>query len=270
MGKFFDDFLAAVPEADRSILNKYPNLRAGVDKFESDLATIAPFAQYGMQMQDWSKQNWDEQAGMTKAEKQLRDELTAAQAKLATAGAAGAAPDQIAALRAEMDNKVKAVENSALAAINGMDRFYSVTAKHAFAHKDEFGENLDPQKLMLFITQNKLTDPDAAYDRMVADQRAANAAKAKTDLEAKHAADITAAEQRGRDLAATERAMGPGGMLPTDQSGGIAGVTARIDKPVAMSEATQKAATDAKLGDGSLAALGYEAYRRGEFTTPVQ
>jgi hypothetical protein len=266
----FDEILKTIPEADQAVLNRYPALKASMVKLEDDLATVAPFAQYGMQMQDWSKQNWDEQAGMTRAEKQLRDELTAAQAKLATAGAAGAAPDQIAALRAEMDNKVKAVENSALAAINGMDRFYSVTAKHAFAHKDEFGENLDPQKLMSFITQNKLTDPDAAYDRMVADQRAANAAKAKTDLETKHAADIAAAEQRGRDLAATERAMGPGGMLPTDQSGGIAGVTARIDKPVAMSEATTKAATDAKLGDGSLAALGYAAFQRGEFSAPVQ
>jgi hypothetical protein len=37
-----------------------------------------------------------------------------------------------------------------------------------------------------------------------------------------------------------------------------------------MSEATTKAATDAKLGDGSLAALGYAAFHRGEFSAPVQ
>jgi hypothetical protein len=121
---------------------------------------------------------------------------------------------------------------------------------------------------MEYIAKTGATDPEAAYDKWVADRRKDLSAQAAKDLEAKHTADIAAAEQRGADKKAQELAMGPGGMLPTDNTGGIVGVTARIDQPAKVSDEVKAKVTDAKLGDGSLAALGYEMYRRGEL--PVQ
>jgi hypothetical protein len=65
--------------------------------------------------------------------------------------------------------------------------------------------------------------------------------------------------------------MGPGGMSPTDQTGGIAGVTAHIGGGEArISDETKGKIADAKLGTGQLAALGYQMYLKGELPGPVQ
>jgi hypothetical protein len=96
------------------------------------------------------------------------------------------------------------------------------------------------------------------------------ATQAAKDLEAKHAQEIVDAEKRGADKRAQELAMGPAGLQPTDGTGGIAGVTARVDAPVKVSDELKAKLDGAKLGDGSLAALGYDMYRSGQFQGPVQ
>jgi hypothetical protein len=258
----FDTILAKATPEDRAVLDRYPELQASVAKLEQDLGTVS---RYAGEWVGWQKENWDADAGMTKAERALRDELAAAQARV-TSGTESAA--DVALLRKEFDTKVADVEKKSLAAIEGMNHFYRAAATRMLPHQQEFKENFDPQKLMEYMQQNRISDPDAAYDKMVAARRTELAAQAAKDMETKHAADITAAEQRGAERKAQELAMGPQGMLPTDNTGGILGVTARVDTPAKVSDETKARVTEAKLGDGSLAQLGYEMYRRGEL--PVQ
>ena len=122
--------------------------------------------------------------------------------------------------------------------------------------------------MMEFMRQNRISDPDVAYDKMMATRRQENSAKQKELDAAAVAAQIAEAEQRGYEKKATEMSMGPQGVLPTDQTGGIAGITSRMDPPAKMSEETAAKVAAGKLGDGSLAQLGYDMYRRGEL--PVQ
>ena len=258
----FDDILSAAPAEDQTVFNRYPQLKQAVEKMESDLGTVS---QYAGRWVDWQKENWDAEAGATKAEKALKDELAAAQIKLAAGVRSGADAGTVDALRKELEAKLEESRKQSLQAIEGMNLFYRAAATKMLPHQQEFKENLDPQVLMKFMQANGINDPDLAYDKMVAGKRQELSTQAAKDLETKHTADIAAAEQRGREQAAREVAMGPNGMLPTDNTGGIAGITARIDQPAKVSDEVKAKLADAKLGDGSLAELGYKAFREGQF-----
>lgn len=265
---FFDDFLARVPAEDQAILNKYPELKASVLKMETDLDTTARYAGGWV---NWQKENWDPQAGMTKREKELLGEINALNASLAAGpSAAGPSAQTLEALRKELEAKIAGVGGETLKAVEGMNHFYRSMSAKILTHNNEFKETLDPQRVMEYMQQNKIIDPDLAYDRMVAGKRADNAANAQKELDAKHAADLAEAEKRGYEKRAQEAAMGPSGMSPTDQTGGIAGVTAHVAADPKMSDAVKSKMSEAKLGDGSLAALGYEMYRTGQLPGPVQ
>lgn len=263
----FDDILKAVPAEDQAVLNMYPQLKASVEKMETELSTVSRFAGDWL---NWSKENWDADAGMTKRERQLQQELEDAQGRLAAASVAGsgASAQTIADLRKEFESKLKETQTQSLNAIEGMNLFYQATAKRMLPHQQEFGENLDPKALMGFMEQHKINDPDVAYDRMVAARRSELAEKRQKELDEQHKLEIQEAEKRGRDKLAQELAMGPSGALPTDNTGGIAGITAHVSAPAKVSDEVKAKVSEAKLGDGSLAQLGYEMYRRGEL--PVQ
>lgn len=261
---FFDTFLAKVDQADKAVLDRYPELRASVDKMEADFAKSTQFNQAWL---DWQKDNWDAQAGTTRAEKAMSDELAAMQAMVDTG--TGSTAD-VAKLRQELDAKIKATETNSMQAIAGMNNFYRAVSNRLLSHQQEFKENLDADKLMQYMTANNIQDPDVAYDKMYAGRRAELAVEAGKVAETQRQADIAAAEQRGYERRQTEAAMGPGGMSPTDQSGGITGVTAHMGPVKAISEAEKAIVDSAKLGDLNLATLGYQKFLRGEYSGGTQ
>ena len=259
----FDEILARVAPEDRAVLAKYPDLQASITKMENDLGAVS---NYATKWVNWQNDNWDSQSGMTRAEKALRDELESAQAKLSAGIEAGASTATVAALRKEFETKLAETQKQSMSAIEGMNHFYSSVSSRLLSHQQEFKDPLEAPKLMAFMQANKINDPDLAYDKMVAGRRAELAVQSQKDLETKHAADITAAEQRGREQRSQELAMGPNGVMPTDSTGGIVGVTSRIDQPAKISDDVKSKIGDAKVGDGSLAQLGYELYRQGAFS----
>lgn len=264
---YFDDFLATVPAEDKTILDKYPQLRSSISTMEQNYATAARGVQA---WNDWQAKNWDDQAGMTRQEKALSDQLAAAHAKLETAVGSGDSATEVAALRKDFETKLAAVESGSYNAINGMNAFYGAMSSRLLPHQQEFGENLNAATVMKYMQENKINDPDVAYDRMFAGRRQEIQVQKTKAQEEKHAADLEAARKEGYDKRALETSMGPNGMSPTDQTGGIAGVTARIDKPVEMADNVKERIASAKSGDGSLATLGYELYKSGAFSGPVQ
>jgi uncharacterized protein (DUF3084 family) len=266
---YFDEILKTASAEDQAVLNKYPQLKASMEQLEGDVAKLTPYAQYGAQWRDWERQNWDAEAGMTKREKELADELAAAQERLTSAqtSGSGASAGEIAALKKEFETKLNEVNANAQRSMEGMNYFYGRAVTKLLPHQQEFGEAFDPKVLYEFMQKSGINDPDLAYDRMVAGRRGEIAATKQKELEAKHVADLEAARQEGYNKRAQEVAMGSGGMLPTDSTGGIAGVTAFMSKPATISDEVKAKAAEAKLGDGSLAAMGLQMLQRGELPT---
>jgi hypothetical protein len=268
---YFDDIIKAVPAEDRAVLDKYPQLKQSMDQLETRLGQVA---QYADQWASWAERNWDPDANMTRAERTLRTQIEELNQQIETAQQAGsgASSNDIAALRKEFSDKVAQLQNESARTVAGLHSFYQAHARHMLPHKEEFGENLDPAKFQAFIQQNLnqpwAADPDLAYERMVAEQRQANAAKRAQEQAEAHQREIEQARADERQKVMQEHAMGPQGVLPTDSTGGIAGVTSLTQKPATMSDELKAKLGEAKLGDGSLAAMGYEMYRRGEL--PVQ
>jgi hypothetical protein len=265
---FFDDFLKTVPAADQEVLNRYPTLKASTEQMERDVQLLAPHAQRAIEWDKWRDAQWDEHAGMTVVEKGLRTELAAAQARLNAGIGTRSDASAVIDLKNELQAKIDATKAESLRAVEGMNYFYNVVSNRLLPHQKEFGENLDSQKLMDYMTASKINDPSVAYDKMVAGRRTELAAKAEQDRTAAQQTALEAAKKEGYEQAARERAMGPGGMSPTDQTGGIAGITAHVAPQATISDEVKAKAAEAKLGDGSLAALGHEMYRRGQL--PVQ
>lgn len=264
---YFDDILAKVTAEDRAILDKYPELKASMNDLETKLGEVSRYAGSWI---DWQNKNWNSDLGMTNAEAELRSRLADAETRAAAAGTrgAGGVDDQvIASLKKDLsDTQAKLANNEKT--LGGINIFYDSIYRHAFSHKDEFGESLDNRQLLKYMQDNGINDPDVAYDKWVAPRRAEIAAQKAKDLEAQHQEAIKAAEKRGYEQRAQEAAMGPGGVLPTDSSGGIAGISARLDNAPKISDEMKARIQEARPGDGSLAALGYEMYRKGEL--PVQ
>jgi hypothetical protein len=257
----FDEILAKVDAADRTVLDKYPELRQRFDTLETERATAA--RKIG-EWNGWIERNWDAAAEMTKSEKALQAQLAAANARLVDIPA-GTDADEIAKLRQEITDKAKNTETALLNSVNGMNIFYRTVADHQMGHYTEFGKSLNSQELMDYMTAQRINDPEIAYDKMMAPRRAEIATQRTKELTEKHAADIEAARKEGYEKHAQETAMGPGGMIPTDSTGGIVGVTSHTVQPAKLTDETTKRFAEAKPGTGELAALGYEMYRQGAF-----
>jgi hypothetical protein len=264
---FFDEFLKTVPAADQEVLNRYPALKASTEQMERDIQVLAPHAKTGIEWESWKTKNWDDTAGMTRAEKELRSELAAAQARVTAGTGSNADVNAVAAqLRKEMADQVKAVQENSAKQLSGMHYFYRAAANHLLPHQQEFGENLDPQVLIDYMTTNHIQDADVAYDKMVAGKRAEISTKREGERQVQQKADLEAAEKRGYEKAAQERMMGNAGMSPTDQTGGITGITAHVGgKALTVSDEEKSIIANAKLESGELAKLGYKMYLRGDF-----
>lgn len=265
----WDEMIKAVPVEDRTALDRYPQLKASMDQLEVASAQLAANKQ---QWDKWVSENWDPTTNTTRREAALLNELATVNAKVVELESApnrsGADADELAKLRKEVEDRVKSLETGSLAAIEGMNRYYRAAATRVLPHFQEFKENFDPDKLLTYMRENRLNDPDTAYDRMVAPRRAELAAQHQKDLDEKHQKEIEAAREEGYQKKAQEIAMGPQGVLPTDQTGGIAGITSRMEPPAKISDDVKTRLSEAKLGDGSLAQVGLEMFRRGEL--PMQ
>lgn len=264
----FDEILQKVSEEDRAVLNKYPDLKATVETLEQEYGKLA---QYANQWTNWADNNWDSEAGMTRAEKELRDEIERLSAEIEAAKSPGSTTSNadLTELRKEFDQKISQLQAESSRTVEGLHRFYQSYARHLLPHQQEFGENLDPAKFLEFMESHRgeawASNPDLAYDQMVAERRRQLAEKREQERLEQHQKEIEEARADERKKVMQEVSMGPQGVLPTDSTGGIAGVTSPINnKPAELSEELKSKLADAKLGDGSLPTIGFELYRRGE------
>jgi hypothetical protein len=242
----FDTLIKGVPAEDRAVLDKYPDL----------MNTMNALEEGGAKYSTWYVNNWDPIHEMTKSEaEELRLKLEAAPPnpvnEIATTD-----------IQKMIDDRLKAQAEEFNRTISGMDNFYSAAHKLGFAHKDEFGKPLDDRQLLEYMGKNHIQDPTLAYERMVAADRATIAEAKEKERQELHVKELQEAEERGANRVRQEVTMGVGGMLPTDDAGGIVGVTHIAPSGTVPKDLLDQTA-GMKLTDPRLAAAGLKAAREG-------
>jgi len=279
----FDELVAKVGEEDRLVLAKYPELQSTVAKLESDYHEADRLLK---EWETWKAANWDEKNQATKQTVEAYSQLTTAQQRITELETAGATDmtweDLQAKVRAEAESVVapklgeyvtaKQHQEQINALANGMEVMFSKTAPLLLKHQREFSEDLDPQQVFKYMQENRVNDPTAAYDQMVAPRRAEAQAASQKALEEKHLKDIEEAREAGAKAKAEELAMSPTGS-PTDM-GGPAPMVGQLDRlrmaDGAPSDGLPEAVQKARLGDGRTAQAAYDDWRKSKAATTVQ
>lgn len=290
----FDDILAKADAVDKSVLEKYPQLKAAVDELDTikpqltELSTKFTDADTRLKgFETWAQTNWDYTQNKTKAqiaaEQQVAELRNAKDSDmtfeeilegLKTQGIV--TKTDIEPVVTEAVNKVtggfaKAEQLNGLA--NGSMALYSEMTPLLFQHKDEFGEILKPNDLIKFMNDKRIDNFQLAYDQMVSPRRTEAQQKAAAEATAKHQEEIAAAEKRGEEKARQAVAMGVDGRIPTDL-GGTPPVMGHLQR--AFNERGQAAKGDevktdsSKLGDLVTAQMGVEDLLKERATRAVQ
>jgi hypothetical protein len=280
----FDQILQDIPQEDRAILVKYPQLKTAVEDLETK----------NTNWNQWATENYDFQSNATKAEVELRSQLESeTQRALALEQQVGTGDDmtfeQIEAdlnrrgyiKKADVDSAIaphlKAVEDKANTAVNqtavGMQFLYTKVTPMVIDHSREFpNETLDLDKFFKHMEDTKsYGNPKAAYDAFVAPQREAARQKAAEALATKHKEELEsatkAAEEKGRKEALEQSGMS---RLPVDQRGPSEGMSpnqSRIIAAAKKEDGSFVVPKEAELGDGSLAVIGAEMLRAGKLSS---
>lgn len=272
----FDEILEGVAEDDREVLAKYPDVKKKIEEADNLVS----------RWEAWKNQAWDDTANMTKAESEARRELARYQERVAALEALGGEEMGFDNILAELKKSGTFLTKEDLKSLNdpknpesfvdrksfetslqqqafGTEYFYGSTAHLPVQHKDEFGEVFKLKDLFEYMNKNKIMDPEAAYEKMVAPKRdearkAAEEAREK-DIEAK----IEAARSEERTKVLRERGQLEG-RLPTDNGTAPVGHLQASAMRSAQEGKEPEIPREMKLGDSRLAQLGYEEYLKNK------
>jgi hypothetical protein len=226
----------------QSLATKYPVLKDSVmaqsdysrrmDEVRDKLKEAEANAQALKGWESWRDENYDDQAKATKAEialraqaQQLQEKLNAIEGNEMTAEQMQAHLDSLLAGKGYMP-KAEVEKVLADKTKEFDDRLFAVTSLTSalvplsIKHLQEFGEALDTEKMFKIGNEQKLTDPTAAYNAMVADARAER-------TKAEHAKAIELAREEGRKEAVQNLNLGENGRFPSDNGEPVMSITQR-------------------------------------------
>lgn len=283
MGKF-DEILNKVDEADRAVLNKYPDLKKSLDTLETDYQVANSKLH---EWETWKADAWDPEAKTTKSERAVREAYQQAQERIAaleTAAGSDMTLEEISnhikqtgyATKQDIEAIVEArtrtlqekladreyvdKKNNDISA--GFGHIFQKTYNLGRHHEKEFGEDLDIGGVFKYMTDNKINDPEVAYNQMMVTKRTEIATKKATELEEKHKAEVEAARKQGEELAAKKFGMGQNGKIPTDQTGADNSMghiqRKAIDKVKKATDDATQVPDKVQLGQQILSELGYQ------------
>lgn len=280
----FDKILAQAAEADREILNKYPELKASVEKaeqleqeVEKQAATMADWNERLSGWERWKQSHWDDARNVTREHVATLQELEEARRQMAELQAKGEVGDMtfeeiLAGLatkgfltKEQMEAELAKRKVADLETVDrrldqmdrGMSTVFSKAAPLLLRHDKEFGKELDFDGLFKYMADNQIHDPQVAYDRMVepdrrARQQEAEAARLKEieDMKAAHAAEL----ERVKAEAAEQAKVAYGTPAsPVESNVGAAGI--RLTRPTLTPTPDGPAIPEkAELGRGEVAA----------------
>ena len=258
----WEDIINAIPdESDQSqianLAERYPEVKSGwlrQSDYSRKLDELKPIRDDLAKWESWAASNWDDENNAPKLEVYWRNrakELEASKGDEMTF-------DDIS--KWAQDNGVvtkdtlKHKEDEFLNSINGTAYFALAAADLQGRHIEEFGKPMKVRDFAAKMAEAGVNDPDAFFDRYVADQRSE---RLKLERE-KELEEARAAEREKVRREMAEKQMQSKGQYPmTDEAPQMGHFEAKVRK-IADPEAAQKA----ELGDNTLSMLAAQDYRK--------
>lgn len=205
----FDDIVNLLDPSERDVVNqivaKQPEIKRGwmrqddysrkLDEFrnkESEFRTTAEqfgqIAEYAKTWDQWSKENWDEEHGATKAEIALKQRIQQLEAnkgeEMTFDQLNGWMAEQGLVKKADVDGILAQKENAFTQSLQGSAWVGAKLAQIGTRHTLEFQKEFDAPTFLSKVNEYGVNDLDRAYDMFVSDERKTReVAKAKEALE---------------------------------------------------------------------------------------
>jgi hypothetical protein len=284
----FDDILENVEDDDKEIFDKYPQLKETVDGLE---ARYSDADNRLKGWESWALKHYNYDSGKTTeqiaAERKAQEMEARARALEALKDTEMTFDEILEGLRGqgfvkrdEIPEVVKQAtsglvsreeySNSQNQLALGFEYIYKKTAHLPSKHMKEFGDPMNMNDFMDHWQKSGIKDPDQAYESFISPLKQERDKVAAEKREKEYQDRVEAARKEGEEKARREMSMGQGGRIPSDQ-GGTSGM-GMLERQI-MQKRTQSGAQkdnppeipdSVKLGDGTLAQLGYEKYLKGE------
>lgn len=231
-----------------------------------------------VRLPEWIKyhrENWDPQANRYKNEAAALEEAARLRTELAELRAKGEVGDMdLQEVTKAIEEKLKAegfVRREDLVGKDGnsgllidsvnrnaahIERIYRALTPKIVSHQQTFGKEMPMDAVIDYIAKNPGIDPNAAYEAVVAPERAAL-------LQKEHAAAVAKAREEGVTQGKTEamQAMGKPGM-PVSSGGSASGRSSFMQRIFARREERSKGVVDGRLGSGEAARKGFEDWSK--------
>lgn len=266
----FDEILnGLVSDADdrevlESLASKYPDIKNGWLRQSDYSRKLDSFRDTEKKVEAWNKwaeDNWDTENNAPKMEIYWRNKAQELESQVGTDMTFDEIKnftDNFLTERGVMTkNDFESAINSKAAEIDkgfqGSAYFSAVIAEKTAEHLSEFGKPLKVREFIGKLGEYGTNDLDAAYDRYVLEER-----KTREEKQLEEKIERIRSEEREKAKQEVLSQLPNNGGLPIDQGEPIAGhLEARV-RSIGQPDAAEKAS----LGDGTLAQIAAQAYRK--------
>lgn len=262
----FDDILSNLvsDDADKEVLgnlaNKYPDIKNGwlrQSDYSRKMDSLKETTKKVEEWEKWADDNWDFDAGTTKAEQTLKRELvtkgedmTFDQVKDYTEKTLS---ERGIVTKTDFDSVLGTKSKEVSDGLQGTAAFNAILTEKAINHLYEFKEPFKVREFLGKLNELGSDNLDLAYDKYVAPERETRRQK---DHE-KEIEKIRAEERSKTEAEMNEKFIANRG-LPVDQTedglGHLQSKMLRVNEPDAAEKAT--------LGDGTIARIAAAQYRK--------
>lgn len=266
----FDEILnSLVGDAeDREMLgnlaSKYPEIKNGWLRQSDYSRKLDSFRDTEKKVDAWNKwaaENWDAESNAPKMEVYWRNKANELESKVETdmtfdeikSFTEGFLNERGVMTKTDFESAINSKAAEIDKSFQGSAYFSAVIAEKTSEHLSEFGKPLKVREFISKLGEYGTQDLDAAYDRYVSEDRKTREQKAMEEK-------IERIRNEEREKATQEvlsRLPNSGG-LPIDQGEPVAGHLETRVRAIGQPDAAEKAT----LGDGTLAAIAAQAFRK--------
>jgi len=266
----FDDILNGLvgDSSDREALgdlaSKYPEIKNGWLRQADYSRKLDSFRDTEKKVEAWNKwaaDNWDADNEAPKMEIFWRNKAQALESQVNTdmtfeeikGFTEGFLNERGVMTRTDFDSAINSKAQEIDKSFQGSAYFSAVIAEKTSEHYSEFGKPLRVREFISKLGEYGTNDLDAAYDRYVLDER-----KTRGEKQLEEKIERIRGEEREKARQEVLSQLPNSGGLPIDQGDSIAGHLEVRIRSVGQPDAAEKAS----LGDGTLAQIAAQAYRK--------
>lgn len=253
---------------DREVLEalatKYPEVKNGWLRQSDYSRKLDSFRETEKKVEAWNKwaeDNWDSENNAPKMEVYWRNKAQELESQVGTDMTfdeiknftEGFFNERGVMTKNDFESAINSKAQEIDKGFQGSAYFSAVIAEKTAEHLSEFGKPLKVREFISKLGDYGTNDLDAAYDRYVADER-----KTRDEKHLEEKIERIRAEERAKAKQEVLAQLPNSGGLPIDQGEPTAGHFEARVRSVGQPDAAEKA----NLGDGTLAQIAAQAYRK--------